>query len=81
MKKAKKKAHIYKEQAKDRHTTHWDLDYLSRKEVEALYAKSEKKPKKREPDMEGNPGRMGWLLIIAGVGLLILSLVLIRIVV
>jgi hypothetical protein len=38
MKRPRKKMRIYKEQAKDRHTTHWDMDYLSQKEVEVLYA-------------------------------------------
>ena len=74
----KKKKRIYKDQAKDRHTTHWDMDYLPRKEVDALYAKSSTMQKKKEADTEGDPGRIGWILIIAGVSLLILSLVLVR---
>ena len=78
MVKKDKKIRIYKEQAKDRHTTHWDMDYLTRKEVEALYTKAKKKPGKREPDVEANPARIGWILIIVGVTLLIFSLLLIR---
>jgi len=78
MGKKDKKIRIYKDQAKDRHTTHWDMDYLTRKEVEALYSKSKKKPGKRELDVEGDPARIGWILIIVGVALLILSLLLIR---
>ena len=81
MDKAEKKTRIYKDQAKDRHTTHWDMDYLPRKEVDALYAESEKKQHKKESDMEGDPTRIGWTLIIAGVVLLIMSLLLIRFVV
>jgi len=81
MNKPEKKTRVYKDQAKDRHTTHWDMDYLPRKEVEALYAKSQKKRKKREPEGEGDPGRIGWFLVFAGVGLLTLSLLLIRFVV
>jgi hypothetical protein len=78
MGKKDKKIRIYKEQAKDRHTTHWDMDYLTRKEVEALYSKAKEKPGKREPDVEGNPARIGWTLIIAGLTLLIFCLFLIR---
>ena len=73
-----KKTRIYKDQAKDRHTTHWDMDYLPRKEVDALYAESRKKRHTKEPDMEGDPARIGWTLIIAGVTLLLLSLLFIR---
>ena len=73
-----KKVRIYKEQAKDRHTTHWDMDYLTWEEVEALYSKAKEKPGKRAPDAEGDPARIGWTLIIVGVTLLIISLLLIR---
>ena len=34
-----KKPRVYKESEKVRHTTHWDIDYLPLKDVEALYAK------------------------------------------
>ena len=78
MNKPEKKTRVYKDQAKDRHTTHWDMDYLPRKEVDALYAKSKKKRAKKEPDTEGDPSRIGWTLVIAGVALLILSVLLIR---
>ncbi len=78
MNKSLKKTRIYKDQAKDRHTTHWDLDYLPREEVESLYADSKKKKGGSEPEIEKNPGRIGWTLIIAGVALLILALLLVR---
>lgn len=32
----RKKQRIIREQIKDRHTSHWDLDMLSREELEAL---------------------------------------------
>ena len=38
------KLKIYHEEVKERHTTHWDLDYLSMQELEALYIKSPKHP-------------------------------------
>jgi hypothetical protein len=34
-----KKARIFREQVKDRQTAHWDLDMLSRKELEALMSR------------------------------------------
>ncbi len=39
-----KKLKIYHEEVKERHTTHWDLDYLSMQELKALYKKSPKQP-------------------------------------
>jgi hypothetical protein len=77
MDKQEKKTRIYKDQAKDRHTTHWDMDYLPRKEVDALYEKSEKKRYRKEPDTEGDPSRIGWTLVISGVALLFLSVLLV----
>jgi hypothetical protein len=59
-------------------TSDWDMDYLTLKEVEALYSKPKKKPGKKEPDVKGDPARIGWILIIMGAALLILSLILIR---
>ena len=35
-KKPTKKARVFREQVKDHHTSHWDLDYLSRAELERL---------------------------------------------
>ena len=35
-----KKKRVYFEDVKAKHTTHWDLDYLSRDELEALYRKN-----------------------------------------
>jgi type VI protein secretion system component VasF len=56
---------IYKEQAKDRHTTHWDMDYLSRKEVEKLYTNAAQAGKARQT-------RRRYLAITAVICLLIL---------
>ena len=39
-----KKARVYKESEKIDHTTHWDMDYLPLKEVEALYRGADGKP-------------------------------------
>jgi len=35
-KRPRKKTHVMRETVKDRHTSHWDLDYLSRAELEQL---------------------------------------------
>ena len=37
-----KKKRVYYEDIKATHTTHWDLDYLSQAELEALYSKNRK---------------------------------------
>jgi len=39
-----KKPRVYKESEKVQHTTHWDMDYLPLKEVEALYRKADSQP-------------------------------------
>jgi hypothetical protein len=38
--KPEKKKRVYFEQPKATHTTHWDLDYLSQADLDALYAKN-----------------------------------------
>jgi hypothetical protein len=38
-----KKKRLFREEVKDRHTSHWDLDMMSREELEAMMAGSEKK--------------------------------------
>jgi len=48
MSKARKRSKIVRESVKDLHTSHWDLDMLSREELEQLMA-PERRPKSR-PD-------------------------------
>ena len=38
-----KKKRWFRDEVKDRHTSHWDLDMMSREELEAMMAGSEKK--------------------------------------
>tara|TARA_B100000780_G_scaffold230847_1_gene170610 strand:- start:2407 stop:2580 length:174 start_codon:yes stop_codon:yes gene_type:complete len=38
-----KKKRLFRDEVKDRHTSHWDLDMMSREELEAMMAGSEKK--------------------------------------
>lgn len=35
------KPKIYTDEAKDRHTTHWDMDYMTREELEQAYRDAE----------------------------------------
>ena len=65
-----KKHRIYKEEAKDRHTTHWDMDYLPQKEVDDLYAHPREKTPLSSQKGSHDPGRMGVVLIIAGIAAL-----------
>lgn len=35
------KAKVYTDEAKDRHTTHWDMDYMTREEIEQAHRDGE----------------------------------------
>jgi len=37
-----KKKRLFREEVKDRHTSHWDIDMMSREELEAMMAGSKK---------------------------------------
>jgi hypothetical protein len=37
-----KKKRLFREEIKDRHTSHWDIDMMSREELEAMMATTEK---------------------------------------
>jgi hypothetical protein len=37
-----KKKRLFREEVKDRHTSHWDMDMMSREELEAMMAGSKK---------------------------------------
>ena len=37
-----KKKRLFREEVKDRHTSHWDMDMMSRKELEAMMAGTKK---------------------------------------
>ena len=60
---SEKKKRVYIEDTKARHTTHWDWDYLSREELEALYRSNriEKGLHKEEPKGFGRK-----MLLLAG---------------
>ncbi|MFT4886549.1 MAG: hypothetical protein ACI8V0_000770 [Pseudohongiellaceae bacterium] len=52
------KKRLFREEVKDRHTSHWDMDMMSREELEATMAGAKKTDavdtKKQEPPKETN---------------------------
>jgi len=46
------KAEVHSEEVKDRHTSHWDMDYLPTDQVEALHEEGRKKAKERDDENE-----------------------------
>jgi hypothetical protein len=42
--KNRKKPRVIREEVKDRHTSHWDLDYVSRAELEELMTRPKVSP-------------------------------------
>jgi len=73
------KQRLYTEREKVRHTTHWDLDYLPREEVENYYFLH---PEKKEayrgkpPEKKVEHRKLGVVLIVIGAGLFAAALVL-----
>jgi hypothetical protein len=49
-----KKAEVHAEEVKERHTSHWDVDYMSAEELEAAYREGQEK--KRDQDDESTAG-------------------------
>ena len=47
----KKKRRVYQEEAKTRHTAHWDWDYLSWEEIERRLKEAGVKEEKRTPSI------------------------------
>ena len=71
-----KKRRIYKENQKLRQVTHWDVDYLSREQLDAYY---QTPPEPRAPERQPsgrNPTTpiLPFVLMGAGVALLLLAL-------
>lgn len=54
-----KEAKVYAEQVKNRHTTHWDLDYMSSKEIEDAYRDESGQNPTHRPD-RGEVVRLRW---------------------
>ena len=72
----KKKDRVYFEDIKAKHTTHWDLDYLDRAELERLYRKNRLKSGLIDGQSDirnaapaspaGNPRRKKLVAVLAG---------------
>lgn len=45
-----KKAEVHAEEVKERHTSHWDVDYMSAEELEAAYREGQEKQRDEEND-------------------------------
>lgn len=77
MPKHHRKKRVALEETKVRQTTHWDLDYLPRDEVEALYARDASRPVEAPETKPARkpmtPRRLGIICIAAGLGMLALA--------
>ena len=74
MNEQKKKPRVYVEKAKLRHTTHWDMDYLTNEEVNSLYGlgpPGSPEPARDEPLSRKHAGRKRTLVI--GVALIVIT--------
>ena len=76
---SQKKKRVYFEQPKAEHTTHWDLDYLSRVELDALYEKNRREGGLADSEPRRLPRKKTLLAVLAGatIALLVLILVLV----
>ena len=52
MTRPKRKFKVYQEEAKTRQTSHWDLDYMSTAELEALMQERQERDQTRKPDQD-----------------------------
>ena len=72
-----RKKRVALEETKVRQTTHWDMDYLPRDEVEALYNRDASPPPEthatRSTRTSMSPRKLGIICIAAGFGLLALA--------
>ena len=70
-----KKHRVFKEKGKLEQVTHWDMDYLSREEVNDLYAQNrEKNPREAQPEHRSGGKKLALMLIGMGLSLLAGSL-------
>lgn len=71
------KKRVAVEETKVRRTTHWDMDYLPRDEVQALYARGTSRPAEAsasDPLPKSLPPRqLGIICIAVGIGLLVVA--------
>ena len=71
------KKRVSLEESKVRQTTHWDMDYLPRDEVQALYARGASRSAEAFSSVPSpktlSPGQLGVICIVIGIGLLIVA--------
>ncbi|BBO77047.1 hypothetical protein DSCW_44640 [Desulfosarcina widdelii] len=67
-----KKHRVFKEKGKIGQVTHWDLDYLSREEINDLYVQKREK-NHRESHPEHRSGGKKLALMLIGMGLALLA--------
>jgi len=67
-----KKHRVFKEKGKIEQVTHWDLDYLSREEINDLYVQKREK-NRREAQPERRSGGKKLALMLIGMGLALLA--------
>jgi len=77
--KPNKKKRVYIEDIKSRHTTHWDFDYLSMAELEALYRTKRTESAPGERKTRWPTRRKTLAAVLAGSAALLLAAVLILI--
>ena len=70
--------HVYAEREKTMHTSHWDMDYLSLPEIDALYSQQ---PRLKQSLKQPDPARRklsrrqaGVLLIVMGLALMLVGI-------
>lgn len=70
-----KKKRVYVEDVKTRHTTHWDLDYLSLVELDAMYGESRGQGPGRDQSVNRPPRRTILTAVLAGAAAVLLAAV------
>ena len=70
--KSEKKKRIYQEEVKTKHTTHWDLDYLSQAELKALYGENRLDKRKHDRHRSRFSRQSVLLAILAGASALLM---------
>jgi hypothetical protein len=73
MAQSRKKPRVYIEKAKRQHTTHWDMDYLSDAEVNALYGIDPENAAKMPQEVPQPSNRLKWIFIFGVVGVMLLA--------
>ena len=49
---AVKKAEVHTDEAKDRHTSHWDADYMTTEQIEAAHREGQEKQQDDDKDSD-----------------------------